>query len=82
VVGFEVDLRCLGAAVDRGDDASIAVGLEECHGAFGQVTAVSGLPFVVHVGQDRPDQADEGVAVGEDADDVGAALDLSVQPLD
>jgi hypothetical protein len=29
--------------------------------------------------QDGPDEADEGVAVGEDADDVGAAADLFVE---
>jgi hypothetical protein len=31
-------------------------------------------------GQDRADQADQGVAAGEDPDDVGAAADLPVQP--
>jgi hypothetical protein len=30
--------------------------------------------------EDGPDEADEGVAVGEDADDVGAAPDLFVEP--
>ncbi|ORW04661.1 hypothetical protein AWC13_00420 [Mycobacterium kubicae] len=30
-------------------------------------------------GQDSTDQADEGVAVGKDADDVGAAADLFVE---
>src|SRR5699024_6189343 len=38
-------------------------------------------PFVVLLGQDRPDQADEGVTVGEDPDHVGTSADLSVQPL-
>jgi hypothetical protein len=32
-------------------------------------------------GQDGADEADEGVAAGEDADDVGAAADLAVEPL-
>lgn len=38
---LRVDPWCLLAAVDRGDGASIAVGLEECHGAFGEGAAVA-----------------------------------------
>jgi hypothetical protein len=38
-------------------------------------------PFVVLLGQDGADEADDGVAAGEDADYVGAAPDLLVQPL-
>lgn len=38
-------------------------------------------PFVVLFGQDGADEADEGVAVGEGADDVGAAADLAVEAL-
>ncbi len=37
-------------------------------------------PLVVLLGQDRPDEPDDGGAVGEDADHVGAAADLLVQP--
>jgi hypothetical protein len=37
-------------------------------------------PFVVLFGQDGADQADQGASVGEDADDVGAPADLSVEP--
>jgi hypothetical protein len=37
-------------------------------------------PLVVLFGQDGADEADQGVAVGEDADDVGAAADLLVEP--
>ena len=33
------------------------------------------------LGEDRADEADDGAAVGEDADDVGAAADLPVEPL-
>ena len=52
--------------------------------AFGEdveaeVAALFG-PFVVLLGQDGADQADQGGPVGEDADDVGAAADLPVQP--
>jgi len=46
-----------------------------------EVAAAFG-PFVVLFGQDRADEADQGVAAGEDADDVGAAADLAVEPLD
>jgi hypothetical protein len=41
VVGFEVDLRCLLAAVDRGDAASIAGWFELGHGPLGQVAALA-----------------------------------------
>jgi len=37
-------------------------------------------PFVVLLGEYRADQADQGAAVGQDPDDVGAAPDLLVQP--
>ena len=45
-----------------------------------EVAAAFG-PFVVLLGQDGADEADQGVAAGEDPDDVGAAADLAVQPL-
>jgi len=38
-------------------------------------------PLVVLLGQDRADEPDQGGAVGEDADDVGAAADLAVEAL-
>jgi hypothetical protein len=43
--------------------------------------AASFGPFVVLLGEDGADQPDRGEAVGEDADDVGAAPDLAVEPL-
>ena len=39
-------------------------------------------PLIVLFEQDGADQTDDGVLVGEDADDVGASLDLAVEPLD
>ena len=53
-------------------------------GAGHDVQAEVGRPSAqtpVLFGQDRADESDQGVAVGEDADDVGAAADLLVQPL-
>ena len=44
----------------------------------GEVAALLG-PFVVLLGEHGADQADQGGAVGEDADDVGAAADLAVE---
>lgn len=38
-------------------------------------------PFVGLLGKDGADEADDGISVGEDAHDVGAAADLSVEPL-
>jgi hypothetical protein len=43
--------------------------------------AASFGPLVVLLGQDRADEPDQGVAAGEDADDVGPPADLAVQPL-
>ena len=39
------------------------------------------LPLVVLFGQDRADEPPDGRLVGEDADHVGAALELLVQSL-
>ncbi len=49
-------------------------------GFQGHVSAADG-PLVVALGEDRADQADDGVLVGKDADDIGPALDLLVEPL-
>jgi hypothetical protein len=61
---------------------SIALGVEQRHRAFGEVATVAGLLFVVDVGQDGADEADDGGGVGEHAHDAGPALDLFVDPLD
>jgi hypothetical protein len=37
--------------------------------------------FVVLLGRDGTDEPDDRATAGEDADDVGAAADLSVEPL-
>ena len=39
-------------------------------------------PLIVLFEQDGADEADDGVVVGEDAHDLGSALDLAVDPLD
>ena len=39
-------------------------------------------PFIVLLEQDRADETDDGVLVGEDADDLGAPLDLAVEAFD
>lgn len=39
-------------------------------------------PFVVLFEQQRADETDDGVVVGEDADDVGPPLDFAVEALD
>ena len=59
------------------------------NGAFGEVAPVRDLPFVVGLDQHGAGQAEQGLGVGKvprkrevpPADDVGAALDLLVQPL-
>jgi hypothetical protein len=40
------------------------------------------LPLVVRLDQDAGRQPQQRVGVGEDPDDVGAALDLAVEPLE
>ena len=37
------------------------------------------MPFVVGVGLDGPDEADDGGTVGEDPNDASSSLDLSVE---
>ena len=44
-----------------------------------QVAAVVGGPVVVLLHEDGADEAEDRGLVGEDADDVGAALDLGVE---
>ena len=69
------------AGFDCGDGFSIAGWVDLGHGGLGEVAAVGDLPFVVDVGQDRADEADDGGLVREDADDAGSAFDLLVDPL-
>jgi hypothetical protein len=52
--------RCLRAAVGSGDEFIMAGGVEQRHRSFGEIAAVTGLPFVVYVGQDGTDEADDG----------------------
>ena len=60
---------CAGCECDAGAGEDVEA---EVAAAFG--------PFVVLFGQDSADEADQGVAAGEDPDDVGAAADLAVEP--
>jgi hypothetical protein len=74
VVGFEVDPRCLLAAFDGGAGATISDLVEVGHGSFGEVAAVAGDPFVVHVEQDGSNEPDDGGVVREDPNHAAAAL--------
>jgi hypothetical protein len=61
------------------------VGVDQGDAGSGQdveaeVAAALG-PVVVLLGEDGADEADDRIAVGEDADDVGAAAYLAVEPL-
>jgi hypothetical protein len=82
VVGFEVILGALLAALDGGVITSIHGVVEQRHGLLGEVATVSGDPFVLHVDQDRADESDHRRGVGEDADDPAAALDLLVDSIE
>jgi hypothetical protein len=46
------------------------------------VSAALNGPFVILFEQQRPDEQDDGIFVGEDANDVGASLDFAVEPLE
>ncbi len=63
------------AAVEFGDEVSIARGVELGHGAFGEVAAITGLPFVVYVREHRADESDHGGFVGEDSHDMEASFE-------
>ena len=41
------------AGCELGDELSIALGVEECHGALREVTTFARLPLVVDVGDDE-----------------------------
>ena len=71
--GFSVSV----AGSDCGDGSSITAGVELGHGGFGEVAAVGDLPFVVHVGQHRADEADDGRLVGEDPDHPGITYEFA-----
>ena len=58
------------------DDAEAGLGEQ-----LGAHVAAGDGPFVVLFGEHGADEADDGVAVGEDPDDVGAAAELLVQSL-
>src|SRR5580698_9007523 len=66
-------MHILGWVGDEGEAGSGEDVEAEVASAFG--------PFVVLFGQDGPDEADQGVTVGEDADNVGPPSYLPVQSL-
>ena len=51
------------------------------HGGLREVAPFGDLPLVVGLDDHGGDQPVDGGVVGEDADDVGAPLDLAVEPL-
>ena len=57
-------------------------GLIELGHAFDLHISVLELPLVILLEQYGADEANDAVLVGEDADDIGTALDLLVQPLE
>src|ERR1700722_5519941 len=54
---------------------------QRSHGFPGHVAGGVAGPFVVLPGEDGTDEPDDGLVIGEDADDLGTALDLSVPTL-
>ena len=68
---FEVGLWRLLCGFGVADAAGFGEGIEA------EVAALL-CPFVVLLGEDGADEADDALAVREDTDDVGAAADLAV----
>ena len=62
------------------DGAAVEDGSGVLEGFEAEVAALFG-PLVVLLGQDRADEADHGLTVREDPDDVGSAADLAVEAL-
>ena len=63
----------------QADERIIAQGGD---GFQGHVAGALHSPLVVLFEQDGADESDDGVLVGEDADDLGSAFDLAVEPLE
>ena len=61
----------------HGGEADDGIIAQECDGFQGHVAGSLNGPFVVLLEQDGAHEADDGLFVGEDADDLGAPLDLS-----
>src|SRR6266853_1247162 len=53
-----------------------------CHGFQGHVAGALDGPLIVLFKEDGTDGSDDGLVIGEDANDLGAALDLAVHALD
>ena len=54
---------------------------QRSHGFQRHVAGALDGPFVVLLEEDGTDEPDDGLIIGEDADDLGTALDLAVQAL-
>jgi hypothetical protein len=55
---------------------------QRCHGFQGHVAGALHGPFIVLFEEDSTNEPDDGLVIGEDADDLGAALDLAVEALE
>jgi hypothetical protein len=66
---------CLGWQADSGIIAHRSDGFQR------HVAGALDSPFIVLLEQDGADQSVDSLLIGEDANNVGAALDLSVAPL-
>src|SRR5260370_7515575 len=55
---------------------------QRCHGFQGHVAGALHGPLIVLFEEDGTDEPNDGLVIGEDADDLRAALDLPVHALD
>jgi hypothetical protein len=68
-------VKVLAAWLERGRRGRGQLG----HGGLGQVAPVGDLPLVMGLDEHAGGETEQGVIVGEDADDVGAPLNLFVE---
>jgi hypothetical protein len=73
---------CEWLALGRGGGNRRCGVAETGHGCLGEVAALSDGPLVVLFDDHGGDEPLDGGVVGEHADDIGASLDLAVQPLE
>ena len=63
----------------QADAGSIA---QRCDGFQRHVSGVLGCPPIILLQQQGADEPDDGVVVGKDTDDIGAAFDLAIEPFE
>ncbi len=64
----------------NGDHGRLLIMFAQSGQLFHRHVAAGDSPLIILLQHERPDEPDDGFAVGEDTDDIGAPLDLLVDP--